>query len=101
MPPDHSTAASGTLPTEQTKLITAMIGPTITFSTVGSGAGACRRNRCSKKPLPNCAMYPASRKPIAISFHSICQSPRKLWATSDHARAEVSRWRQDSCSPDV
>ena len=31
-------------------------------------------------------MKPASRKPIVISFHSICQSPRKLCATSDHAR---------------
>ena len=26
-----------------------------------------------------------------ISFQSICQSPRKLWATSDHARSDVSR----------
>ena len=30
-------------------------------------------------------MKPASRKPIVISFHSICQSPRKLCATSDQA----------------
>ena len=30
-------------------------------------------------------MKPASRKPIVISFQSICQSPRKLWATSDQA----------------
>ena len=34
IPPDQSTAASGTLPTEQTKLSTAMSGPTITFSIV-------------------------------------------------------------------
>ena len=99
IPPDHSTAASGTFPTEQTKLSTAMIGPMITFSIVGSGAGALRRNSCSKKPLPNCAMNPASRNPSVISFHSICQSPRKLCATSDQARAEVSRSRQDSSSP--
>ena len=32
IPPDHNTAASGTLPIEHTKLSTAMIGPTITFS---------------------------------------------------------------------
>ena len=32
IPPDHSTAASGTLPTEHTKLSTAMIGPTSAFS---------------------------------------------------------------------
>ena len=87
------------MPTEQTKLSTAMIGPMITFSIVGSGAGAWRMNRCSKKPLPSWAMKPASRNPIVISFQSICQSPRKLCATSDHARAEVSRSRQDSCSP--
>ena len=29
-----------------------------------------------------------------ISFQSICQSPRKLWATSDQASAEPSRSRQ-------
>ncbi len=40
IPPDHNTAASGTLPTEQTKLSTAMIGPMTTFSSVGSGAAA-------------------------------------------------------------
>ena len=34
IPPDHSTAASGMLPTEQTKLSTAMSGPTSTFSIV-------------------------------------------------------------------
>ena len=34
IPPDHSTAASGTFPIEQTKLSTAMIGPAITFSIV-------------------------------------------------------------------
>jgi hypothetical protein len=76
-----------------------MIGPTITFSIVGNGAGALRMNRCSKNPLPNWAMNPASRNPIVISFHSICQSPRKLCATSDHPRAEVSRSRQESRSP--
>ena len=75
-----------------------MIGPTIAFSSVGSGAGAWRMNRCSKNPLPNWAMNPASRKPVAISFHSICQSPRKFSATSDHARIEVSRSRHDSCA---
>ena len=32
MPPYQSAAASGTFPTEQTKLIIAMKGPTITFS---------------------------------------------------------------------
>src|SRR5207248_2618791 len=34
MPPFHSAAAIGTLPIEHTKLITAMNGPTTTFSTL-------------------------------------------------------------------
>ena len=38
IPPDHSTAASGTLPTEQTKLRTAISGPTRTFSIVRTRA---------------------------------------------------------------
>jgi len=32
MPPFHNAAARGTLPTEHTKLMMAMKGPTITFS---------------------------------------------------------------------
>ncbi len=40
-------------------------------------------------------MNPAMRKPALISFQSICQSPRKLCATSDHASREVSRSRHD------
>ena len=71
-----------------------MIGPTITFSIAGSGAGALLMNRRLKKLLPSCAMKPASRNPIAISFHSIGQSPRKLCATSDQRRSAVSRSRQ-------
>ena len=34
IPPCHNAAAIGTLPIEHTKLITAMNGPTITFSSV-------------------------------------------------------------------
>jgi hypothetical protein len=32
-------------------------------------------------------------KPAVISFQRICQSPRKLWGTSDHASTEVMRSR--------
>ena len=38
-PPDHSTAASGTLPTEQTKLSTAMTGPMSAPHIVCTAAG--------------------------------------------------------------
>ncbi len=99
IPPDQSTAASGALPTEQTKLSTAMIGPTITFSIVLIAGGASSMKRKLKKSLPSSPMKPASRKPMLISFQSIFQSPRKLWATSDQARTEVSRSRQLIRSP--
>ena len=78
IPPDHSTAARGTLPTEQTKLSTAISGPTITFSIAVTSGGASLTNRPLKKSSPSRPMKPASRKPIVISFQSICQSPRKL-----------------------
>ena len=71
-----------------------MSGPTITFSIVCTAGGASVMKRPLKKSSPSRPMKPASRKPIVISFQSICQSPRKLWATSDQAAAEVSRSRQ-------
>ena len=45
IPPDHSTAASGTLPTEQTKLSTAISGPTTTFQSVGSRPECARQEQ--------------------------------------------------------
>ena len=63
MPPDHSTAASGTLPTEQTKLSTAMIGPMNAPQTTWMARGASLRNRPLKKSLPSWAMKPAGRQP--------------------------------------
>jgi hypothetical protein len=48
------------------------------------------------KTLPgSTATKPAITKPAVISFQSICQSPRKLWATSDHACTEVIRPRHE------
>ncbi len=91
MPPDHSTAASGTLPIEQTKLSTAISGPTRTFSIVRRAGGASVTNSTLKTSIGSRPMKPASRKPMPTSFHSIRQSPRKLCATSDQASAERSR----------
>ena len=102
IPPDHSTAASGTLPTEQTKLRTAISGPTRTFSIVRRTGGASVTKRKLKKSLPSKPMKPASRKPIVISFQSIVQSARKLWATSVQASAETSFCRRvRGCSPSL
>src|ERR671937_1377507 len=89
IPPAQSTAASGTLPTEQTKDSTATSGPTTTFSSKRGADGASVRKRPLKKLIGNRAMKPAIRKPTVISFQSISQSLRKLCATSDHAVREV------------
>ena len=91
MPPDHSTAARGTLPTEQTKLRTAITGPMITFSIVRSQLGPSVMNRPLKKSLPSSPMKPARKKPRVISFHSIFQSPTKFAATSVQASTERTR----------
>src|SRR5690348_9408831 len=40
---------------------------------------------------------PAIRRPAVTSFQSICQSPRKLCATSDQASADVRRCRRPIC----
>ena len=48
IPPFHSTAASGTLPIEQTKLSTEMTGP-ITGPHSFAASGCPVRNRCCQK----------------------------------------------------
>src|SRR5688572_25329806 len=91
IPPDQSTAASGTFPTEHTNESTATSGPTITFSTVFGQPDSSVRNNALKKSIGKSATKPAITNPAVISFQSIAQSPRKLWATSDQAWTEVSR----------
>ena len=46
MPPCHSAAASGTLPTEQTKLMIARNGPRTTFSSVDQKPWPVRKIDC-------------------------------------------------------
>src|SRR5215211_2366772 len=90
IPPAQRIAASGMLPTEQTKLSTAISGPMSAFSGTRSTSGASVRNAALKTSLGRTATKPAITKPAVISFQSICQSPRKLCATSDHACTDVS-----------
>src|SRR2546423_10233402 len=99
IPPAHSTAASGTFPTEHTKESAATTGPTRTFSASCAAPEECVRKRPLKKLIGSSAMNPAITKPPVISFQSICQSPRKFWATSDQAETEVKRSRQGSAEP--
>ncbi len=64
IPPDHRTAARGMLPTEQTKLSTAMIGPTRAFSTslIRARARAVMK-RALKKLLPKLSDEPGQQEP--------------------------------------
>ena len=93
IPPAQRTAASGTLPTEQTNASTATTGPRTTFSSSCPLPPLSVRKSPLKKSIGSSAMKPAIRKPAVISFQSICASPRKLWATSDHASSERNRDR--------
>ena len=99
MPRAQSTAASGMLPTEQTKERTATSGPSRTFSISRTGGDASVTKSALKNAVGSRATKPAIRNPARISFQSISQSPRKLSATSDQARRETSRSRKGSSDP--
>ena len=98
MPPLQSTAASGMLPIEQTNASAATSGPDDHVLGDAHRREASVRNSRLKTSIGSVEMYPAITKPPAISFHSICQSPRKLCATSDHACIETSLRRNGSRS---
>src|SRR5436853_5790558 len=98
MPPAHSTAASGTFPTEQTNASAATTGPSTTFSASLQPLDASVMNKPLKNDIGSSAMKPAMRNPAAISRQSISQSPRKLCATSDQASTDVTRCRQEAAS---
>src|SRR5258708_37927683 len=73
-PPLHSPAASGTLPTEQTKEITATIGP-ISGPTTLDQTGSCDRNRLVQNAFgTQAASAPAISRPPTISIHMLAQS---------------------------
>ena len=75
MPPFQSAPASGTLPTEQTKLIKAMNGPITTFSTEAIKPWP-ERNRLFQKLVGiKVDANPATIKPITSSLRSMVKSP--------------------------
>src|SRR5260221_9448614 len=72
--PLQSAAASGTLPTEQTKEITATIGP-ISGPTTLDQTGSCDRNRLVQNAFgTQAASAPAISRPPTISIHMLAQS---------------------------
>ena len=63
MPPFHSTTASGTLPTEQTKLSIEMTGPISGLQNSFSVGWLVRKNACHQLLGTQAARAPAIRKP--------------------------------------
>ena len=60
MPPLHSAAASGTLPMEQTKLMMAMNGPTMAFSTLVQNPWPVMNTACQTDVGTSTARNPAT-----------------------------------------
>ena len=88
------------LPTEQTKVSTAITGPMKAPHTAWTRAEESVEEQAVEEVVAELRDEARpSRNPMVISFHSICQSPRKLCATSDQADAEVSRSRHVIDSP--
>ena len=81
MPPFHSTAASGTLPIEQTKLSTEITGP-MSGPQSRAASGWPVRNRCCQKLSGTQApTAPAISRPITTSRSTAAHSMTKIWLT--------------------
>src|SRR5260221_8488144 len=74
IPPRHNTAASGTLPTEQTKLTMATSGPTNGPSIFASVGLLVKKNARQKESGTHAASAPAMSSPSTISTHTEAQS---------------------------
>ena len=77
MPPRQSTAASGTFPTEHTKLSMATSGPTSGPSMAASVGLSDRKNARQKVSGTHAASAPAMRKPPTTSVQTEVQSITK------------------------
>src|SRR5205807_4959997 len=82
IPPLHSTAASGTLPTEQTKLTTETNGPTRGPSIFASVGLLEKKNAFQNELGTHAANAPAIRSPSTISTHTDAQSITKKLLTA-------------------
>ena len=75
IPPLQRTAASGTLPTEQTKLSIAITGPMIGPQIVPSVGLPEMNSACQKLLGTQAARAPAMRKPSRRSWATLATSP--------------------------
>src|SRR6266480_4296170 len=95
IPPLQSTAASGTLPTEQTKLITATSGPTSGPSIFASVGLSEKKNARQKASGTQAASAPAIRKPSTTSTQTEAQSITKKWLVAVNPLGLKSRESTD------
>src|SRR5205085_6606257 len=95
IPPLHNTAASGTLPTEHTKLTIATRGPTSGPSIFASVGLLVKKNACQKEFGTHVANAPAISSPITISTHTEAQSITKYWLTAVNPLPLNSREKND------
>src|ERR1700688_4282491 len=77
MPPRQSTAAKGTLPTEQTKLMMATSGPTSGPSILASVGLLVKKKVRQNESGTHTANAPAMSSPSAISTQTAAQSMTK------------------------
>src|SRR5260370_10490424 len=77
IPPFQRTAASGMLPTEQTKESTATNGPTSGPQNVAATGCEVRKKLFQKSDGTQAPSAPAISKPAAMSFHTANQSITK------------------------
>src|ERR1700733_12876491 len=88
IPPFHSTAASGTLPIEQTKLTTATIGPTSGPQSADHTGGLVRKKLFQKPAGTQAAKAPVISSPAVMSRHIAAHSMTKMCDTAVYPRAE-------------
>ena len=92
MPPFHSTAASGTLPIEQTKLATATTGPMSGPHSFGQQRVVDQEQRLPEASrAPTRAIAPAMSRPMTMSRRTAAHSMTKMWLTDVNPSPDVSR----------
>src|SRR6266540_3791770 len=91
MPPFHSTAASGTLPIEQTNETTATSGPTSGPQSLASSGWPARKKPCQNPSGTQAASAPATSRPMATSTQTEAQSITKYWLVAVNPSGERSR----------
>src|SRR6266545_4315140 len=95
MPPFHSTAASGTLPIEQTNDRTETSGPTSGPHSLASSGWPSRNKPCQKCCGTHAASAPATSRPTTISTQIDAQSITKYWLVAVNPSGERSRDQMD------